>query len=254
MKIHQHSLPTNFYSGTSNIVLPVPNKSLFPEQYQDKTRLTYYASLFNSLEVNSSFYKIPMARTVEKWASEVPDDFRFTFKLWQGITHNKKLAFNPEDIARFFQVISAAGDKKGCLLVQFPPGTAYHPERLENLLVHLQNADPGNAWKITLEFRHKSWYNDTIYELLTNYGMGVVIHDLPASASPLTETNAPFVYLRFHGPEGGYRGSYADDVLSEYASYIKEWQADGKTVFVYFNNTMGAAVHNLITLNELVSY
>jgi uncharacterized protein YecE (DUF72 family) len=61
------------------------------------------------------------------------------------------------------------------------------------------------------------------------------------------------MYLRFHGPGGNYRGSYSDDILSEYASYIMEWRAEGKTVFVYFNNTMGDAYNNLVTLNKFVS-
>ena len=76
----------NFYAGTSNIVLPVPNKSFFPPKYRDKTRLNYYASLFNSVEINSSFYKVPLPRTVEKWTTEVPPNFRFSFKLSKAIT------------------------------------------------------------------------------------------------------------------------------------------------------------------------
>src|ERR1700759_3590417 len=108
------------YAGTSGLVLPVPNKAAFPPEYRDKSRLAYYASLFNSIEINSSFYKVPMASTVKKWAADVPDDFRFTFKLWRGVTHNKQLAFNPDDLARFMSVVNNASNKAGCLLVQFP--------------------------------------------------------------------------------------------------------------------------------------
>ncbi len=252
LETHRLTTISNFYSGTSNIVLPVANKSLYPEAFLDKTRLTYYASLFNSLEVNSSFYKIPMAKTVAKWVTEVPDDFRFTFKLWKGITHNKELVFNPDDITRFFDVIGAAGNNKGSVLVQFPPSLVCNMKQLHYLLSHLQVADPKNTWDIAVEFRNKSWYNEHVYELLAQYKMAMVIHDLPASATPITATEASFIYLRFHGPESGYRGSYEEDVLSEFAEYIKEWLADGKTVYTYFNNTAGAAVHNLITLNNLV--
>src|ERR1700749_3370129 len=122
-------------AGTSGLVLTVPNKQAFPPEFRDKSRLTYYASLFNSIEVNSSFYKVPMASTVKKWAGSVPDNFRFTFKLWRGITHNKQLTFNPEDVERFIKVIDCAGDKKGCLLVQFPASiTLGNSNQLENLL------------------------------------------------------------------------------------------------------------------------
>jgi uncharacterized protein YecE (DUF72 family) len=243
-----------FYSGTSGLVLPFPNKASCPPQFHDKTRLNYYGSLFNSIEVNSSFYKIPQAKTVTKWASEVPQNFKFTFKFWQDITHQKGLVFNPDDLTRFMQVIAAAGDKKGSLLVQFPPSIKSDSARqLENLLSTIRNVDEEQQWDIAVEFRHKSWYTDKTYQLLDQYQMGMVIHDLPASASPLEILDHDSIYLRFHGPNGGYRGSYTEDFLSEYATYITEWLADGKTVYAYFNNTMGDAVHNLLTLNSFVN-
>lgn len=107
----------DFYAGTSGMVLPVPNKRFHPPEYQERSRLCYYGSLFNSIEVNSSFYKLPQAKTVAKWAAEVPAHFRFTFKLWREITHAKGMAFKPEDVLRFMQSIGTASDKKGCLLV-----------------------------------------------------------------------------------------------------------------------------------------
>jgi uncharacterized protein YecE (DUF72 family) len=108
-----------FYSGISGLQTPIPKRDFAPE-FADKSRLTFYASLFNSIEINSSFYKIPIAKTLSKWCTEVPGDFKFTFKLWQGITHNKGLAFNPDDVFKFIEVINVVGSKKGCLLVQFP--------------------------------------------------------------------------------------------------------------------------------------
>lgn len=242
-----------FYSGTSNIVLPVPNKLAFPKAYRDKSRLAYYASMFNSLEVNSTFYKLPLAKTVIRWAEEVPADFRFSFKLWKEITHNKNLVFKPADVQRFFEVINAC-NKKGCLLLQFPPSTRFDSlKQLDTLLADVRLYDPQLLWHIAIEFRHASWYNEQTYELLQKYFMGMVTHDMKASASPFIEPWTDFVYLRFHGPEGGYRGSYADEVLAEYASYINEWREDGKTVYAYFNNTLGNALNNLVTMNGLVA-
>ncbi|MVN23312.1 DUF72 domain-containing protein [Mucilaginibacter arboris] len=242
---------TTFYSGTSGIVLPVPNKTLFPEEFQDKSRLTYYASLFNSVEINSSFYKVPMAATVQKWAESVPANFQFTFKLWKEITHAKKLTFNREDVHHFMEVIGNAGHKKGCLLVQFPPSLKVADRfQLEKLLMVIQETNQGQQWKIALEFRDRSWYKEEIYDLLNAYQMGIVIHDKSSSASPLLGPATNFVYLRFHGPGGSYKGSYTDDFLYEYATYIKGWQDDGKVVYVYFNNTMGDAIQNLMTLNS----
>lgn len=246
------SYKNNIYTGTSNIVLPVPNKQLFPPDYKDRSRLCYYASIFNSLEVNSSFYKVPMPSTVQKWAADVPDDFKFTFKLWREITHNKEMAFNPADIDRFINVINGAGNKKGCLLIQFPPSLKVNPKQLTRLLTALINADANREWKVAIEFRDRSWYRDDIYELLDQFKMAMVIQDMPKSATPMTDHDVPYVFLRFHGPNGGYRGSYSDDILAEYASYINEWREDGKTVFAYFNNTMGDALQNVITLDRFI--
>jgi uncharacterized protein YecE (DUF72 family) len=242
-----------FYSGASGLVLPVPNKQAYPEEFKERTRLCYYGSLFNSIEVNSSFYKLPQAKTMQKWAAEVPENFMFTFKLWKEITHNKGLVFSPPDVDRFMQVIDQVGEKKACLLVQFPPSiTIAHSHQFTNLLSTLQEANADQRWKVAIEFRHNSWYQESIYELLEEYGAGMVLQDLPASATPMIEQTAKFVYLRFHGPNGGYRGSYTDSYLYEYAQYIREWQADGKMVYTYFNNTMGEAVKNLMTLNRYV--
>ncbi|MDB5119990.1 MAG: hypothetical protein JWN56_1208 [Sphingobacteriales bacterium] len=241
------------YAGTSGIVLPVANKLLYPPEFQDKSRLAYYASLFNSVEINSSFYKIPMASTVRKWAESVPAGFRFTFKLWKEITHAKELEFNPADVNRFMETIAQAENKEGCLLVQFPPSVSmFKINQLEQLLTCIQNANLDNKWSIAVEFRNSSWYNEEVNDLLNRFNSNLVIHDLPKSAAPLQDSPADFVYLRFHGPAGGYRGCYSDDFLYEYAQYILDWKEEGKTVYINFNNTMGEAVKNLITLNSFL--
>lgn len=235
-------------------MLPVPNKTHYPPEFADKSRLCYYASLFNSVEVNSSFYKIPQAKTIAKWSADVPDNFRFTFKLWRGITHEKGLVFDLADVGRFMEAINGAGDKKGCLLVQFPPSAKVGlMPQLHRLLNTLLGADADRGWKIALEFRHSSWYTEGLFDYAEENNLSIVLHDIPASATPLDYyTTSDTVYLRFHGPGGKYRGSYDDDVLYEYASYINEWREEGKTVYVYFNNTMGDAVRNLETLNRIV--
>lgn len=242
-----------FYSGTSNVVLPVPNKQFFPPEYQDKSRLCYYGSLFDSVEINSSFYRLPMPVTVEKWAGMVPDNFRFTFKLWKEITHNKGLIFEPEDILRFFKVVDRSAEKRGCVLVQFPPSVSVdYILQLQSLLLHIKDATAELAWRIAVEFRHVSWYKEEVYDLLYELGVAMVMHDMVTSAAPFREPEQDFVYLRFHGPEKGYRGSYTDEFLDEYAEYINGWLDEGKDVFAYFNNTMGDAVNNLRSLTDRV--
>jgi uncharacterized protein YecE (DUF72 family) len=244
-----------FYLGTSGLVLPVRNKQAFPEAFQDKSRLTYYASLFNSIEINSSFYKVPMSSTVKNWAESVPDHFMFTFKLWREITHSKGLDFKPDDVRRFMEVISGVGVKSGCLLIQFPPSIKVASERkFEQLLSCIADNNAGNQWRLAVEFRDRSWYVEDVYDLLHAYEATLVLQDKPTSSTPHLQPSEEFAYLRFHGPDGSYKGSYGDDVLYEYAGYIRDWMDDGIDVFTYFNNAAGDAVANLRTLNAYVSY
>lgn len=244
----------NFYVGTSGLLLPVPNKTYYPIKFQNKSRLSYYSSLVNSIEINSSFYKIPMGSTLTKWALDVPQHFKFTFKLFKEITHQKGLIFDTSLVSEFFRVIDHVRDKKGCVLVQLPPSIKInHFAQIRLLMMTLKSNNLNNSWKIAFEFRHSSLYCDEVYELLNEFNMGIVLHDKAQSASPFTDFETEFVYLRFHGPDGNYRGTYSDEVLYEYASYINDWLTNKKQVYVYFNNTMGNVHANLNTLIEAVS-
>jgi uncharacterized protein YecE (DUF72 family) len=238
----------HFYCGTSGLKISMPKRD-FSAEHAEKSRLAFYAHHENSLEVNSSFYKLPQAKTISKWAADVPVDFRFTFKLWKEITHQKNLIFKASDVTRFMGAIAGASEKKGCLLVQFPPSLrADATGGLSGLLQLLITFE----WPVAVEFRHNSWYTGKVYEVLNNYQAAMVIQDMPKAPTPLEATSDQLVYLRFHGPDGNYKGSYSDDILYEYASYIKEWQQDGKTVYCYFNNTAGDALTNLQTLKRFL--
>ena len=246
------SIQQRFYSGTSGLNLPV-SKSHYPPEFQGKSRLQYYASLFNSLEVNSIFYKLPRNSTVVNWAESVPDNFRFTFKVSKTITHVKGLQFSVKDVNDFIDTVENIGDKKGCLLAQFPPSLQIEKlDQLQRLLETLGEATYNSDWKLAIEFRDSSWYEREVYELLEEYNAAMVIQDIPKSATPLNHVRGDFVYLRFHGPEPRYRGDYSDEFLKQYARNINKWINEKKTVYAYFNNTVGAAVKNLQTLNRHV--
>ena len=248
-----NSINSSFYSGTSGIVVPVP-QALYPEAFKGTSRLTYYASLFNSIEINSSFYKLPKASTIIKWRDTVPEGFRFTFKLSKTISHAKALDFNTEEVALFIQTINNVDRKKGCILLQLPP--ALKPgkiKQLEKLFKAIDAANADRAWKVAVEFRNKVWYNDQTFTLLKQYNFSLVLQDLPASATPLLAPLTDVVYLRFHGTEKGYRGSYDEGLLSAYAQHIRQWINEGKCAYCYFNNTLGDAFDNLQALNGFVS-
>ena len=242
-----------FYSGLSGLALPLP-KYKFPESFQQSSRLSYYSSLFDSIEINRSFYALPKGKTVAKWSREVPEHFRFTFKLWKQITHANGLQFQDADVNDFMEAINNVDKKKGCLLIQFPASIKSQClYQLERLLYVIQGNDPNNEWKTAIEFRDSSWYNEDTYNVVHEFGAAIVIHDKLRAASPHVTISPNTIYVRFHGPQGDYRGTYTEAFLNEYAAYVHEWLDEGKSVFVYFNNTMGKAFDNLEMLNNLVA-
>jgi len=241
-----------FRAGTSGLVLREPNKQAFPDEHKQKTRLGYYATLFNTIEINSSFYKPPLPVTFTKWSHMVPDDFQFTIKLWRDITHARGFTFSSIDIARFMKAAANLGKKKGCLLIQLPPSvTKAKIGPLTQLIEEVRTTGPG--WRLAVEFRDKSWYNEDTWQLLDAFNTTLVLHDMPSSSIRTPLDNAPFIYIRFHGIKGDYKGSYDQPHLREYAEKIGTWLGQGKDVYTYFNNTIGEAVANLETLLSLVS-
>ncbi len=237
--------------GTSNIVVP-GNKQSFPIEFKQKTRLHYYSSIFNSVELNSPFYKVPMHSTFSKWAGEVGDDFLFTIKLWKEITHGKNLQYELTNIDHFLKAADGLGKKKGCLLVQFPGKIRLeYYIAVEKILQRIVAMELDQPWRTAVEFRHADWYVSETFELLDEYGASMVLHDIPKAKNFELNKTADFVYIRFHGPKGDYRGSYTDEFLNEKAKEIDAWRKEGKHVYAYFNNTIGEAFENALTLKAM---
>lgn len=240
------------YIGTSNVVIP-GNKKSFPSSFQSKSRLSYYSTLFNSVEINSSFYKTPLQKTFERWANETTDEFRFTIKLTKAITHAKELKGDISLIEKFITAANGIGNKKGCLLIQFPGKiTLDYFNEVEQILEELSRHDPDNHWNRAVEFRHASWYTGETWELLNEYTTGLVLQDKPKAKMLEVKGHASFIYLRFHGPKGDYKESYSSSFLYTWAATIKEWMQEGKDVYVYFNNTIGNAFENAKTLTNML--
>ena len=153
----------------------------------------------------------------------------------------------------FVATVENIGNKKGCLLAQFPPSLKIDKlSSLQSLLEDLGRATEGRGWHIAVEFRDPSWYEREVYELLQEYNAAMVVQDIPKSATPVQDITGSFIYLRFHGPEPRYRGDYSDEFLKASAARINQWLREKKTVYAHFNNTMGAALKNLQTLNSYI--
>ncbi len=238
------------YIGTSGIVVPVA-QSNFPDAFKEKSRLSYYASLLNSLEVNSSFYKNPRVSTLTRWVSEVGDDFKFTFKIPKLVSHVKYLAFDPTDVLEFLALVDHVGKMKGCLLIQFPPSLKVDAlPALKKLLQIIRKTDESSSWDIAVEFRDSSWYTSKVETALSNFNSCIVLHDHPKAPTPL-EISQELFYLRFHGEGGRYRGSYDISALSPYAEIARKFLLENKHGYAYFNNTMGDAFANAKMLEQL---
>jgi uncharacterized protein YecE (DUF72 family) len=150
-------------------------------------------------------------------------------------------------VGRFVERVSRLGEKLGPILVQLPPHWHVNAKRLRHFIEILPPAQ-----RYAFEFRHPSWYTEEIYTLLRDSGRAFCIHDHKDAPSP-TEITADFAYVRFHGTEGGYHGSYVEETLREWAQRLADWQAEGIDAYVYFNNDWEAhAVDNARQLRALI--
>ena len=222
---------------------------LYPYPTPVHDRLGYYVRRFQTVELNSSFYRWPKEATFAGWRQRLPDGFQLTVKAPRGLTHAKKL-YEPEVwMERIKMGWHELQEKRAVLLVQLPPNQACDYDRLAYFLDQVPN------WiRVAVEFRHSSWHTEAIFSLLEQHQAAYCIMS-GAHLPCILRATAPFVYMRLHGPDTGYLygGSYSDADLHWWADRIREWADIGKDVFVYFNNDGdGNAVRNAETLQGLV--
>ncbi|MDX5421978.1 MAG: DUF72 domain-containing protein [Hymenobacteraceae bacterium] len=221
--------------------------TFYPTGVKPRGFTAYYTRFFSSVEINNSFYRLPSAGTFGSWRTSVPDDFIFAVKANRFITHMKKLKEPQESLDRFFTNVNALEEKLGPVLFQLPPGWKVNTERLSNFLSLLPP-----SYRYTFEFRHPSWYSQEVLQLLRKHNAAFCIYELAGHMSPL-ELTADFVYVRLHGPEGRYAGSYSESALAWWARQCLAWQAQGLEVYAYFDNDqLGYAAFNARRLQELV--
>lgn len=220
----------------------------YPKGLAQKSWFKYYCEHFNTIEINSTFYKMPTQKSFDKWYDESPDDFLFTIKAPRLITHYKQLHECEQLIDDFYQAIQIGlKEKLGCVLFQFPPKFDYSKERL-NLLIENLNPD----FKNVAEFRHISWFDEEIYKKLAKNNITFSGQSYPSALPDDAIRNTETIYYRFHGKPVLYKSEYDIKVINDFKNQIGDKE---KEVFVYFNNTWGVgALHNAKQLQELVKH
>ena len=220
----------------------------YPRELPTDRWLEHYAGTFDTVEPNNSFYRLPDSNAFASWARRVPEDFVFAVKASRYLTHLKRLREPHEPLNRLWTRAERLGDHLGPMLYQLPTRWNLDAERLEQFLAAL----PPRR-RQAIEFRDRSWYRPDIMGVLDQVGVALCLHDMPGSATR-PEPVGPFVYVRFHGATGKYRGGYSSQMLSAWAGRMVGWADEGRPVFAYFNNDAAAhAVRDAERLREMVA-
>jgi len=219
----------------------------YPEGLPQKRWFERYAEEFDTVEINASFYRLPLASTFETWRERPPPGFRYAVKVNRFITHMKKLLDCGAEVERFVGLARLLGDKLGPLLYQLPPSLHKNIERLDAFLSQL----PSDLDQV-VEFRHRSWYEPDVLALLDRHGIGFVTHDLKGLVSPRWASGRT-AYVRFHGSAGRYWGRYSDEMLLEWSKWCLDQERLGRSVWCYFNNDIqGHAIEDARTLKSML--
>lgn len=239
-------LKSLIHIGTSGWSYEHWKEVFYPRRIRSDERLHFYSQHFNTVEINNTFYHLPTEAVIERWNSAVPNNFLFSIKASQYITHRKRLKDPIESTAKFIERITPLGRKLGPILFQLPPNFKQDISRLENFLSSLDQ-----KLSYTFEFRHPTWFNDEVYELLKKYHVALCITDLGGQLTPM-EITAKFTYIRLHGPTNSYSGSYGTKKLHEWKNTIKQFHKNKIKCYCYFDNDeKGYAIKDAIELKSL---
>lgn len=244
----------SIFIGTSGWIYPHWREVFYPPGLPSSRWLSFYAQNFATVEVNHTFYRLPRPDPVRAWAASVPERFLFAVKVPGLITHRLKLRGIERAVRSFLEALLPLDRKLGPLLLQLPPRLQPSPSLLGEALrlfrVHAR-ALGWPALDLAVEFRDGRWLGAETYVVLEEEGASLCLADWPwPLEGPLT---APFVYVRRHGSQGGYWGSYSREELGREAQRIARWVEEGRRVYLYFNNDAGGyAVRNARELQELL--
>ncbi len=205
---------------------------VYPESLPQRRWFEHYATIFDTVEVNNSFYRLPTEAAVESWAGQAPPGFTYAMKLGSFGSHRMKLRDAQSWLPNHLDRVDRLGATAGPTLVQLPPRWRRNAERLDEFL---SVAPKTRRWAV--ELREASWLHEEVYEVLEKHGAALCIHDL-LSGHPW-ELTTGWTYVRFHGAnatERPYQGRYGEEALSRMAHRLRAWLEDGCDVYAYLNN------------------
>jgi len=214
------------FAGTSGWAYPTWKPDFYPQKLAQKKFLNHYATQLNAVEVNFTFRQLVKETTLQNWLAETPEAFRFTIKAHQVITHIRRLKDTGEFVPRFLATIEplAAVGKLGPVLFQLPPNLKVDRELLEAFLQTLPK-----RMQSAFEFRHESWFADSTYDALRQYGAALCVAETESLTTPEIVT-ADFIYYRFRKP------NYPPDERKEMVDRIQGHLNAGRDVFAYFKH------------------
>jgi uncharacterized protein YecE (DUF72 family) len=222
---------------------------VYPKGLPANRWLERYSTMFDTVEVNNTFYRLPDRSAVAGWVGQTPRDFVFAVKASRYLTHVKRLTDLGPGVERFYERIERLieANKLGPLLWQLPPTFRRDDERLASALAQLP------AGRHCFEFRHESWFVPEVYELLRNRNAALVIGDNPGRRFQTYKLTADWTFVRFHYGSRGRNGNYSDRELREWADRIRDWRKKAD-VYAYFNNDWnGYAVRNGLALKRALA-
>jgi uncharacterized protein YecE (DUF72 family) len=221
--------------------------NFYPSELAQSQWLEYYATQFDTVEINNTFYRLPEPPAFTSWRARAPKSFLYAIKASRFLTHMKKLKDPQEPLDRLFERVRLLGAHLGPVLYQLPPRWTVDVDRLATFLRTLPRRR-----RHVIEFRDPSWYTDEVFALLARHRVACCLHDMAGSAIA-GRLEGPFVYVRFHGPVR-YGGRYDDDTLNAWAHWFAARLREGQPVFAYFNNDVGGhAPRDAVRLRQKVT-
>ncbi|WP_201839810.1 DUF72 domain-containing protein [Microvirga zambiensis] len=224
------------YVGTAAWAIPKQYDNAFPSE---GSHLVRYANRFDSVEINSSFYRPHRVSTYQRWAGDVPEHFRFAVKMPRTITHEYRLRDVDEPLQRFLGEIAGLGSKLGPVLIQLPPSLKFDPKGMRSFVERLRRSFNGD---VVCEPRHASWFIADVDAFLIEYRIARVAADPkphPSAGTPGGWTG--LVYYRLHGSPRMYYSAYSQESIAQTARTLEDHASAGRAAWCIFDNTAAFA-------------